>query len=103
MEGLLNIYQALRAQPFVPFAVAALFLAPLLFQLKKKGGASLSSWLSFGVTAAVWLAFAIYNVAFRPEPFLALSDAVFVGLPLLVFSVNSVLFWAFGLLSHSRA
>ena len=103
MEGLLNIYQALRAQPLIPFVVAALLVAPLLFQLKTKGRASWSSWLSFGGTALVWLAFAIYNIVFRPDPLLALSDTVMVGLPLLVFSANSILFWVFGLLSHNRA
>lgn len=103
MEGILNIYQALRAQPLIPFVVAALLVAPFLFQLKMKGRASWSSWLSFGGTAVVWLAFAIYNIVFRPEPLLALGEAVMVGVPLLVFSANSVLFWAFGLLSHNRA
>ena len=103
MEGLLNIYQSLRLQPLIPFVVAALLVAPLLFKLKMNGRANWSSWVSFGGTAVVWLAFAIYNVAFRPEPLLALSDVVMVGLPLLVFSANSVLFWVFGLLSHNRA
>lgn len=103
MDGLLNIYQTLRAQPLIPFVVAALLVAPLLFQLKTKSRASWASWFSFGGTAVVWLAFAIYNLIFRPEPLLALNDAVMVGLPLLVFSANSIIFWAFGLLSHNRA
>ena len=103
MEGLINIYQILRTQPVIPFIVVALLVAPLLLQLKTKGRTSWFNWLSFGGTALVWLVFAIYNIIFRPEPFLAVSDIVLVGLPLLVFSVNSVLFWAFSLLSSNRA
>ena len=102
MEGLLNIYQVLRAQPLIPFIVVALLVVSLLFQLKTKGRASWSNWLSLGLTAAVWLAFAIYNVMFRPEPFTVLSDTIIVGLPLLVLSANAALFWLFGLLSHNR-
>lgn len=42
MEGLLNIYQALRLQPSIPFVVAAVLVAPLLFKLKMNGH---TSWI----------------------------------------------------------
>ena len=103
MEGLINIYQVLRAQPLIPFILVALLATPLLFQLKTKGRVSWSSWFSLGLTSVVWLVFAIYNVVFRPEPFTAVGDIIMVGFPLLVFSANAVLFWLFGLLSHNRA
>jgi hypothetical protein len=100
MEGLIALYRVLRMQPFVPFFIAVFISVPLIVQLKTSGRASTSSWLYSGGSSLVWLAFAIFNIAFHQEPFVFLNEFIVVGLPLFVLSVNAMLFWGFDSLAH---
>jgi hypothetical protein len=100
VDHLLFLYQFLRAQPLVPFFITVLIALPLILQLKKSRHASTSSWLYSGGGSLLWLAFAIFNIAFHQAPIVTLNEFIVVGLPLFVLSINAMLFWGFDSFAH---
>jgi hypothetical protein len=100
MEDLINFYQYLRGSVFLPFLIALIFIAPIVLERKTKGKVKFLSYFWFGGTAIIWLLFSIFNLVFEQSPFSAVPDIIYIGLPLLIFSINSVLFWAFSSLNY---
>jgi hypothetical protein len=100
VDYLLALYQFLRTQPLVPFFITVLIALPLIVQLKNSRHASTSSWLYSGGSSLLWLAFAIFNIAFHQAPFVFLNEFIVIGLPLFVLSINAMLFWGFESIAH---
>lgn len=95
MEDLINFYQYLRGSVILPFLIALIFIIPILLERKVRGKVKLPSYFMFGGTSVVWLLFSIFNLVFDQSPFAAVPDIIYVGMPLLIFSINSMLFLAF--------
>lgn len=98
MDGLIAFYQLLRGSVILPVVIGVAFFALLAIERKLKGKVRFGSYLWFGITGLLWGLFAIFNFIFEQSPFTALPEIVYIGLPLFIFSVNSLLFWLFGCL-----